>query len=64
MSFSIRTVVEIANALIKQGYASIVRRMVREDPKTMRKASTYASEEARKVIDEEKSTDKIPGKSP
>jgi|GEM_PF-5420624 len=63
MSFSIRTVVEIVNALIKQGYASIVKRMVREDPKTMKKVSRYASTEARKVIDEEKGNE-IPGKSP
>ena len=63
MSFSIRTVVEIVNALIKQGYASIVKRMVREDPETMKKVSRYASNEARRVIDEEKS-DEIPGKSP
>lgn len=50
MSFSIRTVVQILNALVKHEYIEIVRRMQGEDPKAVRKASRYASDETKSIL--------------
>lgn len=54
MSFSIRTIVQIINALVKHGYIEIVRRMQKEDPRAVRKASEHLSNQSRDLVEKDK----------